>query len=341
MSRPPKKILVVRNDKLGDFVLTYPAFVLLRNSLPSTEIHALVQGYTAPIAKLCFGIDHLIIDNAKPGLNALLVLTRLIRQQNFDAVITLYSTTRIAIATSLARIPYRLAPATKLAQIFYTKRVPQRRSRSEKPEYIYNRDLIETFLADMHLPMGSNGSPPFLAFDNDTLANIRTLFYNRFSIPHDHLLVFIHPGSGGSANNLTPQQYAELALQLESRLPLTIVISTGPGEVETARLLASLLSEVPHIVYISEEGLEKFSQHLAIADLFISGSTGPLHIAGALDRPTVGFYTRRRSATALRWQTLNMPDRRLSFSPPDNAEPEDMQSIDIICCAGIITSTFL
>jgi len=87
--------------------------------------------------------------------------------------------------------------------------------------------------------------------------------------------------------------------------------------------------------------LRRFAQHIQFADLFISGSTGPLHIAGALDRPTAAFYTRRRSATSLRWQTLNRPERRLAFSPPDTAAEEDMSAVDVTAAAAAISERFL
>lgn len=91
----------------------------------------------------------------------------------------------------------------------------------------------------------------------------------------------------------------------------------------------------------SRDGLRRFAQHIQFADVFISGSTGPLHIAGALDRPTAAFYTRRRSATSLRWQTLNSEGRRLAFSPPETAAPEDMSAVDIEGAADEISRKFL
>ena len=83
------------------------------------------------------------------------------------------------------------------------------------------------------------------------------------------------------------------------------------------------------------------TRHIAIADLFVSGSTGPLHIAGALDRPTVAFYPKRRSATALRWQTLNSPPNRLAFCPAAHAGREEMSSIDMREAAIAINQAFL
>ena len=48
-------ILIVRNDKLGDFVLTLPCYVALKHALPGATITVLVPGYTAAIARCCPG----------------------------------------------------------------------------------------------------------------------------------------------------------------------------------------------------------------------------------------------------------------------------------------------
>ena len=57
-----QKILIIRNDKLGDFMLAYPSFALAKLNLPNTEIHALVPSYTHEMAKACKWIDKVIID---------------------------------------------------------------------------------------------------------------------------------------------------------------------------------------------------------------------------------------------------------------------------------------
>ncbi len=344
-----KKILIVRNDKLGDLLVSFSAFAILKKNLPDTEIHVLVPKYTAPIAKLCKFIDHVIIDpqsQSQPqaskthALNEAYQLSQLIRQQNYDAIITLVSTLRVAVAAFLAKIPIRIAPATKIGQIFYNHRITQRRSRSEKPEHRYNQELAEYFLSLLNIAPLKTVSPPYLEFNANTTHQLKQQFMEEHHIPSDHLLIFIHPGSGGSARNLSPPQFAQLANMLQSPQPLSFIISYGPGEQQAA---SSVYAEISHdkILYESKQGLEKFSRQLAFADLFISGSTGPLHIAGVLDRPTAAFYTRRRSATALRWQTLNSGNKRLAFCPAEDVAEEDMSTIDIGQAAKEISRAFL
>lgn len=342
MSTQRKKILIVRNDKLGDFMLAWPAFACLKQSLPNCEIHVLVNPYTADMAQLCPSIDQVVLD---PGANASmseqLSFSKSLKQQNYAAAITLFSTTRIGWLLLLAGIPYRLAPATKIAQLFYHSRLKQRRSRSEKPEYAYNQDLMIKYLNDSGINSIQQPQPPYLEFDAAEIEQIRNTFCQAHQIKPEQRLVFIHPGCGGSANNLSLEQYAELGRNLKSRNGHHIIVSAGPGEIEQAETVADKLGDTAHTVYHSTEGLKRFAQHIAFADLFISGSTGPLHIAGALNCNTAAFYPRRRSATALRWQTSNQEDKRLSFSPTEAAEQEDMSSIDATAAAKQVSQKFL
>ncbi len=340
MQSTAKKILLIRNDKLGDFMLAFPAFAQLRQNLPDTELHILVPEYTRPLAEACEYIDQAILDPGEKG--GFWKLTKQLRSQHYDAVITLYSTTRIGLAVRFAGIPERIAPATKLAQIFYTKRLSQHRSLSKKPEYAYNRDLVNYYLFLHGYKPAPLPEPPYLRFDDTHIGLLKQKFCQQYQINTDSKLVFIHPGSGGSAANLSLPQFALLARSLQATGSLHIVISCSPAETALAQQLSHLLGGgCRHNIYVSTEGLRRFAEHIQFADLFISGSTGPLHIAGALDRPTAAFYTRRRSATSLRWQTLNSEDRRLAFSPPENAEEEDMSSIDIAEAARQISEKFL
>lgn len=324
-----KRILVIRNDKIGDFILALPSFALLKASM-SCRIAALVPAYTAPLAQLCPWIDEVIVDPGKKSdSQAQTELLSIVKERGFDVAICLFSNTRNALLVWRAGIPYRLAPATKLAQIFYNHRVLQRRSRSEKPEYEYNLDLIRYFLRTQNV-IPSEIHTPYMRFEETLLADVRKELSCSLGVPNHARWVFVHSGTGGSATNLSLIQYAKLIKSLSILYPdWWFFLTSGPGEEANTNALYALVTGVcPNIViYQSNKGLEHFCQVVANAQLFIAGSTGPLHIAAALDVPTVGFFPSKRSATALRWKTLNSPGRHLAFSPL--RQDGDMESINI------------
>lgn len=324
-----KNILVIRNDKLGDFILAWPALALIKKQYPDATITVLVPAYTAPMAEICPWIDQCLIDDQlKYIFSDIFYLQKKIRHGNFDAVITLFSEFRTGLASWLADIPIRVAPATKIAQIFYTDKLIQHRSKSEKPEYLYNVDLARFFIE-----LEADNSPelppaPYLIFDAKETQKLKDDFKIKNKIDTRKKLVFIHPGTGGSAINLSLEQYSYIAIQLSTKTDCHIIITAGPDELQIANKLARMIGNIKNTVYHSTNDIVSFTKFLSISDLFISGSTGPLHITGALNRPTVAFYPARRSATALRWQTLNQKEYRLAITPDKHIDENDMQTID-------------
>ncbi|MCG9783338.1 glycosyltransferase family 9 protein [Vibrio brasiliensis] len=327
-----KKILVVRNDKIGDFMLAWPSFAMLKASLPDCHITALVPNYTVALANLCPWIDSVLVDPTEKSDKAKQSeLVNQIRAEQFDASINLFSTTYNAKLVWKGKIPYRLAPATKLAQIFYNKRIKQKRSQSAKPEFEYNLDLIRAFLTDNNVKV-VEPSAPYLSFSDQQLVEQKANLAQQLSLNSDKPWVYVHAGSGGSANNLSLQQYTQLVCGLEG--DFEVVLTAGPGEEQKAAELQKLMAESGRIavLYDKNDGLVDFSCSIACADMFIAGSTGPLHIAAAIDVPTVGFFPSKRSATPLRWKPINSAGNHIAFCPPkadDKASQEDMTRIEI------------
>ena len=85
------KILVIRNDKLGDFVQAFPAFAMLKASNPELKLTALVPAYTAPLAQICPYLDNVIIDSAKNDKADFNRLVKEIKEQQFDGMISFFS----------------------------------------------------------------------------------------------------------------------------------------------------------------------------------------------------------------------------------------------------------
>ncbi|MDN6180445.1 MAG: glycosyltransferase family 9 protein [Halomonas subglaciescola] len=364
MSHPPpaaSRILVVRNDKLGDFMLAWPALATLKQADSSLHISVLVPHYTAAMAAACPWVDEVMID---PGDKAERreqndLLARM-KASRFDAVLTLFSTPRIGSLCWRAGIVLRIAPATKWAQVFYNVRIRQRRSRSEKPEYQYNVELAQVLLKYLGKSDAPSAQPPFWPLDAATVNQTRTrllaTIQNAGPRAHDatstntaRQLIVIHPGSGGSAVNLTLDQYATLAHQIQQQIdtqPDTRagwLISAGPGEeAQAAELCQTLQADgLTAALLPASANVVEFGHSLASADLLIAGSTGPLHMAGCLNIATAGFYPAKRSATALRWQTCNAAGKRLAFSPPPNTHAQDMSAVDIPTAARSIAALLM
>lgn len=334
------KVLVVRNDRLGDFMVTWPALSQLRRSWPDAEIHVLVAESNADLARICPSVDGVIADTGGPSQEAEADLRAGLRAHRFDAAISLLPTGRIAWHLLRAGIRYRLSPASKAASLLHTRRLVQRRSRSAKPEFAYNQDLIVRFLQDHGREPAPPSGPPYLSFDEVELSPLREKLRREWQ-SGGRALVVVHPGTGGTASRIDPGRYALLCRSLRSPRGVHVVISAGPGETEHAKGLADRLDGIPHSIHASSDGLVPYARMLACSELFISGSTGTLHLAGALNLRTAGLYLPIGTATALRWQPINDPARHLAFYPPPGADPSDPGGIDISAAAAAINERLL
>lgn len=342
MTTPDLRVLVVRNDKLGDFMLSWPALKTLKQAQADIHVTVLVPDYTAAIAHACPWIDDVIIDPGAgaPRAERRHLLSRM-RDGQFDAMLTLFSTPRIGWLGWRARIPLRMAPATKWAQCFYNVRVPQRRSRSLKPEYSYNIDLALVLLDRLNVS-GNAACPAFWPLTERQRRRERDQLARACGLSTNAPWWCVHAGSGGSAANLSPEQYALLIEKTHARLDHHVqwLFSAGPGESNVAdalcRKLVTLGIDARRLP--PSKRLPELAMMLGACNGMVAGSTGPLHIAGCLDIATLGFYPAKRSATSLRWQTCNQGDRRLAFSPPPREDTAtDMQRIDLDAASNALS----
>ena len=322
-------------------MLAWPAFSLLKTQYPAMEITALVPEYTATMAKLCPWIDNIIIDEKHDSfIKDIVRLSKKIKSNNYDISISLYSEARTSISLWLAKINTRIGPATKLAQIFLNKRLKQKRSQSIRPEYEYNIEIIKYFIKSNGDTPIEKIKPPFLSFDQSEILGLKNTLIKNYAISDDAKIIIIHPGTGGSATNLTLDRYAELALNIEKNNNVYFIITAGPGELPIAKSLSHLIKQIHHHIHYSTSGIVEFCKFINLSDLFISGSTGPLHIAGALNICTAAFYPEKKSATALRWQTLNTDKKRVAFTL-NNSTNDDSTDIDIKLISQIIANKFI
>ena len=322
----PRSLLVVRDDRLGDFMLAWPAFAFLRRALPETRITALVPEYTAPLGRLCTSLDDvLVVSHAvRNGTDGTALAERL-RDQSYDAVISFFSHYHTARAFRRAGIPVRIAPAVKLAQIHHTHRLHQHRSRSLKPEYRYNLDLAIFALELWRIePPDPLEDPPYLGFPVDRRRAHARELREQYGLGERTPLIAVHPGHGGSARNLDLEGYAKLCGSVGRLFQrVTFLVTSGPAPEECAyaeNLSRRLDAEgLPNRLHVSSTGLARFALDLGVVDAFFSGSTGPLHLAGCLGVPTVGFFPEKRSANATRWCPPTKEGFHLPVTRPEAA----------------------
>ncbi len=262
-------LLITRHDKIGDFIVTLPLFKAIKEQYPQTKLTALVSKVNFEFAKNINFIDDVILydkDNLENTLKE-------IKSRKFDASISAYIDINLGKLLFKSRIKKRVAPATKIAQLFFNKRVKQKRSRVEKTEWQYNLDLAKKIFPDIKLDF----TKPLLDFE----------------VNKERKVIF-HAGFGGSSDgNLSLDDYINLARSIKDS-SYEIVFSFGPS--------TSLV--------------------------FVSTSTGPMHLAGATNTTTLSFFGNTLFASNKRWATISEQKFQNNFMLDSNYSKDEYKRIE-------------
>ncbi|HOY65667.1 MAG TPA: glycosyltransferase family 9 protein [Candidatus Ozemobacteraceae bacterium] len=321
-----RRILVSRTDRVGDVVLTLPVFTALRKQAPQAHLIGHVRSYTAPLLDGHPHVDELLVDDPDGRPLAFLDLVRRIRALRPDAAVLVHPSGRAIAACWLARVPVTSGRASNVWQFLLTHRIVQHRSRNEKHEAAYNLDL----LAPLGVDADRQELPSIYINDNaKSWATGRLAATGISTSP-----VFVHPGHGGSADNLPLERYVELVSRLTAA-GLPVVITLGPAERHLEAAfgpirpgVTAVIPDAPDIAHLA--GL------LSLGRGFAGGSTGPMHLAAVLGLTTVAFFPRRASMTPFRWGPLGL--RTHVLMPPEEAgvTPDAMSKLDTGVAVGIL-----
>jgi ADP-heptose:LPS heptosyltransferase len=316
------RILLVRHDKIGDFVLTWPAFYLIRTAFPDATIDVLAAPAVVEFAELCPYVDDVIADSGDDE-----ELTATLAERQYDAAIALHSPWRICKIFRDAKIPYTLGPKHKWYQYLYKDRASAKYEKGE-PCWRGNCLIVEHFIKrhGQEIP-----AMPAQLWDNSSERQHWQQFYGQQG---DEKLIFVHAGTGGSSGSLSVAGFTRLLsrVQRATAVPFKVILTFAGEEQSLVTELKEQLdaNDVNAEVAKPLHNLAEFARSLVAADMFIAGSTGPLHLAGLHDVPTVGFYAGRRSRPDIRWQTLSQASKRLSFTPPIGRQTgRNMSLIDL------------
>jgi ADP-heptose:LPS heptosyltransferase len=288
-------ILIVRTDKLGDFVTALPTCKILKQHHPHFKITVCVAALNEELARACDFIDDVIVDDTSSAF----ALAKKLRPFAFDLSITLFSNTKVALAQWLARIPKRIAPATKLAQFFYTDRIVQRRSQVKMAEYEYNMALAQSVFAELECDF----KKPLLQFETQEIERTYQKFCTKYAITKP--VIAFHPGFGGSSDaNWNLDEYIELIRSLHVK-NYQIVMTFGPDENDLKKEAMEKAIGLDVIFYSSTEGIVNFAKLLASFKLFVSTSTGTYHLAALVGTPTMTFFADSLFASVKRWKAVS------------------------------------
>ncbi|HAP36821.1 MAG TPA: ADP-heptose--LPS heptosyltransferase [Bacteroidetes bacterium] len=278
----PRRILIIRPDRIGDVVLTTPLIRAVKESFPNSFVGVMVNSVSGVLLQHNPNIDILITDDPQgkdSGRSGFWNQVRNIRRMDFDTGLMPLPRERHAWMMFLAGIKRRIGVGGKLYQIITGMRTVSRH------KYIPLRHEAD-YVMDLGRAIGvlNDDITPELFLTEQERENAKNILQSSgFDLSKP--IIGINPSSNRSVPNWTPERYAELINSLPAEYQLFINIGIHNEELEKY----FLKYKSKHLLY-SGNDLRELIALCSYCSVLVSSSTGTQHIAAALKIPTVTLF---------------------------------------------------
>lgn len=303
--RTIRRILIIKLAAMGDTVLLIPAIRAIRNAYPEATIDWWASPINVAIARTVPYVNRVLVAQATPGIPLARHIGQL-RASRYDAVIDFEQWARgTAIIAALTGAPVRVGfdtPGEKRFALF-TDGVRKDFKKHERDDFLALAGTLAPGPANPDLELWE--TPQGQAEADDRLSK-RTSAKRK---------ILLHPGCGGDGR---PREwplasYAVLGHWLMKNRDAQIYLSGGPEETQKTSQLRRLLNgqAIDWGGRVSWLGLVSLVRRM---DLIVSGNTGIMHIAAALQRPQIALHGPTDPGI---WGPLNPKARVIRTSCPD------------------------
>ncbi len=280
-------ILVCRTDKIGDVILTLPVVNALRDFYPNSKITFLVSEYASEIVQGHRAIDEVMI--YKPD-ESVFQLAKRLKQKKFDLAVVVFPVFKIALALWLTRVPVRVGTGYRFFSFLFNRKVFEHRKYAQKHEVEYNLNLIK------HLGVEVSEVKFDIFIPQSAFDKVKKVLAEHGLNENNYIIV--HPGSKGSARDLKPSKFREIVKKLASE-GFKVVVTGSKDEKGLVKYVCDGIEN--SFDFSGLFNLKELSALIKCASIFISNSTGPIHIASAVGTPVVGFYPPIKVMNPRRW----------------------------------------
>jgi len=302
----PRRILIIRPDRIGDVVLTTPLIRAVKKSFPHSFVGVMVNSVSGVLLQNNPNIDVLITDDPlgkDSGKSGFWNQVNTVRKMNFDTGLMPLPRERHAWMMLLAGIKKRIGVGGKIYQIITGTRTVSRN------KYIPLRHEAD-YVMDLGRKIGvidNDISPELFVSDKEREQAKQLLFNAGFDLSKP--IIGINPSSNKSVPNWTPVRYVELINALPDNYQYFINIGVHNEELEKH----FLQFKSKHLVY-SGDDLRELIALCSFCSVLVSSSTGTQHIAAALKVPTVTMFCPLTACSPKLWGSLG--NRSEAILPP-------------------------
>ena len=278
------KILIIRADGIGDLLNSTPAIALLRQNYRSAEITVLARPLNAPVLIGNPDVDRVLVYDRQGEhrqLSARLQFYRALRREKYHLVVAMQTATWPNLITFLSGATYRLGRYQKRFKSTLTHTWHGKYQKGETHEVDRNLELVRLICE------GEGNRQLVFNLLPDEIVNAKARLAS-LGVKDDTFLIGIHPGGSSFDKRWPEKQFAELADRLSHHYNATILILRGPDEAGLTHNIQKLMQS--DALAYAPKTIRELGALLSRCDLVVCNDSGPMHLAAALDVPTVAIF---------------------------------------------------
>lgn len=279
---PPRpKILLMRQDRIGDVFVSTPLFHAMRQRFPEAQIDVLLSrnNKAAEFAiRLVVNNVHILRKNSPDMLRLLWKL----RRERYDLLVdlnhTVSTTSNMLISSAKAKHSIVLESSKPSPATYIVPQGDRRR-----------RHIVDV-LCDLTIPLGFEIAPdqrrPLIPIADQLLRDVR----ESMAQGSDRKILGIQI-SGSSLERMYPPELLRVVVaSIEQQFPeVNIVVLSAPSDRPAAEIV---IAGTRARYFDAGSGYERFAAAIASCDWLLSPDTAAIHVAAAHDVPSVVLFTR-------------------------------------------------
>ncbi len=276
---------------------------LIKKFFPKCKIYFLGRSYTQDIIAMSEHVDEFINYDEQESMPESLRISFL-KKLNADVFVHVFPRKEIALLARKAGIKHRIGTTNRLYHWFTCNTlVLLSRKNSELHEAQLNFKLLDFLKINTSIDL--NEIPSYYGFTKLPLLDK----INSDLIEKDKFNLILHPKSKGSAREWGIDNYRELVKILPADKFKIFVTGTA----QEASLMSDFLQEPGVHDLTGKLSLNQLIAFIQNCDGLLAASTGPLHIAAALNKKAIGLFVPKRPMHPGRWQPLGNDAHVLVF----------------------------
>lgn len=298
---PPRKVVLMRASRIGDFICATPALRSLRMALPNAEMTLIGMPFVEELVMRSPHLDRFFPFPGFPGMaeqffdpRRTVQFFQKMHAEEFDLAVQMHG-------SGVYSNPFTLMLGARVTAGFVREGDPAGRLDAALPMpqlHEVRRVLaLTTFLGAS--PQGEQTEFPLLVED---IAQAEALLAEA-----ERPLIGLHPAAREATKRWSPERFIAVGKELQQQYGGTVVILGGSEELHLAESIAQNIGK-SCLNLAGKTSLAVLGGIMSQLAVLVTNDSGPAHVAYALGTPTVTVFGATDPAV---WGALNSDKHRV------------------------------